>query len=405
MNCTEDQFRGILREEAADITPDSVPPLRLARREPTGPARNRTPVGRPGWRRLIIPLGAAASVTAIAVAATVFAGSGRVLQPDSAPSLWRGIPSYYLTLTGGTPQQPMQALAVRDTRSGATLTTASPSGCLPSLLSGAADDRTFAIACQLRHDGRLTNTDRLLLARFDPGTRRLSVTVMRLPLISSYSDIAISPDGTRIAVMSFTLPDPPSRESATLRVYSIATGAARTWTAANVFMLGDGVSWVRGSLLAFDFEITASGNVSHELPGSGIRLLNTNAPSGSLVGTSRLAVPTTHLPGGYLNLLSGQLAVSGNGATVATILYLQPRNPSAVEFAEFSLATGKLLRRWLPSTLGYRSVIWSDRTGKTLAVTTSLPGGPPEKIGLGVMMGDRFTLLRTPAAGAPGIAF
>lgn len=402
MNCTEDQFRSILHEEAADITADSVPPLSLPDASPhrlLGAGSRR--------RRWLVPLGAAAAVTAIAVAATVFAGSGRAVQPDSAaPSLWRGVPLYYLTLSGGTPQQPTQELVVRDTRSGATLATARPSGCLPSELSAAADDRTFAIACQLRHGGRPIKTDRLLLARFDPATRRLSVTALRLPPISSYSNIAISPGGTRIAVMSYKLPDPPSRGVATLRVYSIATGAARSWTAANVFMRGDGVSWGRGSLLAFDFETTASDyTYSPELPGSGVRLLNTNAPSGSLVGASRLVIPTTHLPGGYLNLLAGQLVVSGNGATVATILCLQPGNERAAEFAEFSVATGKLLRRWMPSAVADQSVIWSDRSGKTLVVIAPAPGGFPRKAGLGIMTDDQFTWLRPPAVGAPGIAF
>ncbi len=401
---TEDQLRSALRTVAGDITASSLPPLALPDGHRVGPSRIRAAATSPRWRRRLVPLGAAAAITAIAVAATV-AGGGRAPRPDTAaPSFWHGVPSYYLTETGGTPQQPAVEAVVRDTRSGATLATARPSGCNLSEVSAAADDRTFVIACQIRHGGRPTDQERLLLARFDPVTRRLSVTAMRLPPISFFSNIAISPDGTRIAVMSSTLPgpsDPQGRVTATLRVYSLATGRARTWTAANVILqeIG-GMSWGPGALLAFDYEATASNYVySPELPGSGIRLLNTNAPSGSLVAASRLAVPTSHLPGGYLTLELGQLAVSGNGETVATVLSLQRRNQQATEFAEFSLATGKLLRRWLPSAFNNESVIWSDVTGKILAVVGPVPGRGDAS--LGIMTGDQFT----PLPNARGIGF
>jgi hypothetical protein len=403
MNCTEDQFRGILAEEAADITAESVPLLRLPDRELTGPSRGRAGVGGPRWRWLV-PLGAAAAVATIAVAATALSGGGRAPRPGvAAPSLWHGVPSYYLAETGGGTQSPAAELVVRDTRSEATLASARPSGCNLGELSAAADDRTFAIACQLRHAGRPTDTDRLLLARFNPVTRRLSVTAMRLPLISFFSNIALSPGGTRIAVMSYTIPgarDPSARGTATLRVYSVATGAVRTWTAANVLMGGSvGVSWGPGSLLAFDYETTATNYVdSPELPGSGIRLLNVDAPPGSLVGASTLAVPTTHLPGGYLRLATGQLAVSRNGSTVATVLALQRRNQTATEFAEFSLSTGKLLRRWLPSPFDTEAVIWSNVTGKTLVAEAG--GRAPVDSRLGILTGDRFTPL--PGAGVVG---
>lgn len=401
MRCTEDQFRGILREEAADVRAETVPPLRL----PAGsPARLRGAASR--GRRWLVPLGAAAAVTAIAVAATVVADGSQAPQPDAAaPGLWHGVPAYYLLVTNDPQHRATVEAFVRDTRSGATVATAhSPGDCSFLAVSAAADDRTFVIECLL--DPRKTHSqgDRLLLARFDPVTHRLSVTATRLPLVSPNSSVAISRDGTRIAVLSANVPSAGDGKAPkqTLSVYSIATGTVRTWSGSYFVYIdpagSSGISWGPGPLLAFDYTKLADDSVySVELPGSGIRLLDTNARSGSLLGASRPAVPTAHLPGGYQQV--GEMAISGNGAIVATVLTARPGNLTGTEFAEFSLATGKLLRRWLPSADSDECVLWSDLTGKTLVAMGST-GQTWRDFGFGIMTGDRFTPL--PLAG--GIA-
>jgi hypothetical protein len=407
MTCTEDQFRSALHTVAADITESGLPPLALPDGHRAGPSRIRAAAASPRGRRWLVPLGAAAAVIAVVAAATVVAGGSRAPGPDSAaPGLWHGVPKYYLLVLG-----PTSEAVVVDTRSGVTLATAHfPKDCGVLQVSGAADDRTFAIACQLVTRRQPITRDRLFLARFDSAAGRLSVTPLRLPLISVTSNIAISRDGTRVAVL--TTPPAAYGEKAppkvTLSVYSIATGTVRTWSAAYI-STGDiqgssGVEWGPGPLLAFDYAAVARDYVnSPQLPGSGIRLLNTNAPSGSLLGASRLAVPTTHLPGGYQQV--GQMAISGNGATVATALNMRNDNELATEFAEFSLATGKLLRRWLPSAFANEFVLWSDLTGKTLAVLGPVPGRFPGNAGLGIMTGYRFTRLREPVAGTGEVAF
>jgi hypothetical protein len=405
MTCAEDQFRLALQTVAADITESSLPPLALPDDHRSGRSRTRAVVASPRGRRWLVSLGAAAAVTAIAVAATIMAGGSRAPRPvPAAPGLWHGVPAYYFAATA------LGARAVVvDTSSGVTLATARlPNGCNVVRVSAAADDRMFAIACQFLQRGGFALPDRLYLARFDPATHQLSVTPTLLPPISGTSNIAISRDGTRIAVLTtspavYAEKAPPK---VTLSVYSIATGTVRTWSAAYIAFAdiqgSSGVSWGPGPLLAFDYAAMVSNYVySPQLPGSGIRLLNTNAPSGSLLGASRLAVPTTHLPGGYQQV--GQMAISGNGATVATALNLRHGNQLATEYAEFSLATGRLLRRWLPSAFANEWVLWSDLTGKTLAVLGPVPGRSPGTVGLGIMTGDRFTRLRPPAAGIGGI--
>jgi hypothetical protein len=410
MNCTEDQFRSILREEAADVTAESVPPLWLQDREPTRLSRGRAGIGGSRGRRWLVPLGAAAAVTAIAVAATVVAGGGRVPGPDSAAQgLWHGVPKYYLAVPATWVDAPPEVVVV-DTRSGVPLAAAHLArDCGAMRASAAADDRTFAVACDLLRKGGPGPTARLYLARFDPAADRLTVIPTRLPLIPADSTIALSPSGTKIAVMSLAYrrtSDPEGQGTETLRVYSVATGTVRTWTAVNVIVGGPGtVSWGPGPLLALTYQPTATNWVSSpELPGSGIRLLNTDAPSGNLVAASKLAVPTTHLPGGYLRLGvgTGGLAVSGNGATVATTLTMKGANQGATEWAEFSLTTGTLLRRWLPSESPSDWVYWSNFSGRILIVQGIFNG----KFYVGIMTGDRFRPLpRADGMLADGAAF
>jgi hypothetical protein len=397
MNCTESQFRGFLREEAADIAEESVPPLWLPKREPAERPGSRD-VGARGRQRWLVPLGAAAAVTAIVLAATIVAGAGRPSGPTATvPGLWHGVPRYYFLVTqGGGPHQPDPKVIVDSARSGTTLATGqlrcdSFEGVQ---VSAAADDRTFAIACSVEgkpgSDGFLPA--RLYLARFDSATSRLSLTSMRLPLIPGSSSIALSPDGTRIAALFHA--GSTARATVILRVYSIATAAVRQWKATNALLAGQAaVSWVSGRRLAFVYPV-ARNFFTRQLPGSGIRLLDIDARPGSLVGASRLAVPATHLPGGYLRL--GSLAISGNGANAATVLSERSGNLSASEFAEFSLATGTLIRRWLPSQ--GETVIWSDVTGKKLAVFGQVPGPGdiPKSTYIGIMTGKEPMRLPQP---------
>jgi hypothetical protein len=384
MNCTEDQFRSILHEEAADITADSIPPLSLPDASPhrlLGAGSRR--------RRWLVPLGAAAAVTAIAVAATVFAGGSRAPRPDAAaPSLWHGVPAYYFAVTcSGRCVEPPEAV-VLDTRTGVKLATArSPKGCRFWTVAAAADDRTFAISC---FHGL---TARLFLARFDPATGRLSVTAMHLPQIPNFlGKMALSQDGTSIATLSQYVRSARAEPEVILRVYSSATGTVRIWSGAGDVLEAGGLSWGPGPLLAFGYN-TAIGPA-----GSSIRLLNTNSPSGSLLGASRVAVPQSPT-GGYAEM--GGFAVSGNGARVSTGLIRTYRHSIESEFAEFSTATDRALRRWDQFASEGYSVFWSDFTGKILVA--AFPGHGSSRFG--IMTGERFTPLPQMPKNTLSVAF
>jgi hypothetical protein len=403
MTCTEDQFRSALRTVAADISASSLAPLALPDDRRAGPSRIRAATASPRGRRWLVPLGAAAAVTAIVAAAAIIGSAGTTSRPGStAPRLWHGVPAYYLLVSTG-PYRPVPAAVVRETGSGATVATVSLGRrCGFDQVSAAADDRTFALACEFfAKKGQAMFAARLFVARFDPATDRLSVRALHLPQIPNFQGVAMSQDGTKIAVVSFASPVRVGvLPTMTVRVYSVTTGTARIWSGVGVpavFSQG-GMHWGPGPLLAFSYYSYNTRYFHWYQPGpaSGIRLLNTNAPSGSLVGASRLVVASRHLPGGYV-FLNG-FAISGNGATIATVLTGQYRHveiSTSSEFAEFSLATGKLLRLWRPAPYEDDQVLWSDRSGKTLVAQALLPA-PRGSVDprLGVLAGDRFTPLR-----------
>jgi hypothetical protein len=385
---TEDEFRSALRTVAGDITTSGLPPLALPDHR-VGPSRMRAAGVGPRARRWLVPLGAAAAVTAIVVAATIIAGGSRAPRPESAaPRLWHGVPADYFAATCNVVCRKVWLAVVIDTRSGATLaTTRSPKGCLFFAVSAAADDRTFAIACL----DDLKGTARLFLARFDPAADRLSVTALHVPQIQDFMSMALSQDGASIATLSQFVKSPKEQPEVILRVYSIATGTVRTWSGTGDVADAGGMSWGPGPLLVFG-DASALGQ-----PGGSIRLLNTNSPPGSLLGASRVVVPQS-LTGGYYE--AGGFAVSGNGATVSVALGRRYRDGIESEFAEFSMTNGRILRRWDPLVDYVESVWWSDFTGKTLVVVF-----PGHGSGFGIMNGERFTPLPKMPEGAASIAF
>ena len=400
MTCTEDQFRWALRTVAADFTEASLPPLDLPADQLARRPRMRAEVTGPRWRRWLIPLTAAAAVTVIAVAATVIGDGGKAPQPGapakpgaSAPTLWHGVPSYYFvvtSLTGRPPRGTRTELVVRQTSTGSALASLrSPKGCQFGEVSAAADDQTVALACMVGNYYR--GTARLYRARFDPATDRLSLSALHFPQIHGFQALALSQDGSRIAVTWATGPFGPTATSA-LRVYTIGGTVLRTWRGPGEIMpwpwgqvvsdwsLGD-LWWGPGSSLAFNY-------LGPDQNASGVRLLSSSGPSGSLTAASRLVVPE-YEPNGYQ--LAGT-TLSGNGAAVPAVLFRQRGNNADLEFADFATATGRMLREWRRVVDAEESVIWSNSSGNTLVVVA------PSRIGrsgtaLGIMAGTRFSPL------------
>ena len=160
-----------------------------------------------------IPNGGVAGPPAAAPVAGASASSG------ATPT---GVPEYYVAWM----QASSPYLVVGNTFTGQTIATINaPAGVfLEEVFGAAADDRTFVVTGHHRH-GTDVGTTVWYLLRIAPGSSTPArLTPLPLPVRQSYAGVALSPDGTQVAV---ALPGRP----AALRVYSTATGALlREWS-------------------------------------------------------------------------------------------------------------------------------------------------------------------------------
>ena len=203
-----------------------------------------------------------------------------------------GVPEYYVAwMQADTPY-----LVVGDTATGKQVgQVAEPHGVyLEEIYGAAADDRTF-IAMGDRLGGPDGGTAVWYLLRVDPGDRTPArLTEVSIPVRQNPAGVAISPDGTELAVALAGSP-------ATVRIYSIPTGEVlRTWSAtergalavesasaaggSSQFTAARVLRWSSdGRHLAFAWNSTA------------IRVLDASAPDGNLITSSSVvaAIGTT----------------------------------------------------------------------------------------------------------------
>jgi len=416
VNVSADQVRAATRMAAAVITADEVPPLRLDE----SPARPR--LARRTRMAWVAPLAAAAAVV-IVVAASVAAGSslarsgngqsshpGAVKQGAAAGS-YTGVPAYYVEVAN-----PSSAV-VRATATGATLariTTRTPF----VGVTGAADDRTFVLDAQRQVMGSVVQWPeqpafyllRLSASGAEESFTRLAIAA--LPKGTPVTGLALSPDGSKLAVEV----DSGNFESEMLeiRVYTLATGAFRTWFTKGSTDPVDGggftgsgvdgaqtISWTADSrTLAFDW-----GTRSYV----GVRLLDTNASGDNLITDSRLAVveanftsqstPPFQAPPAWSKDNPSQCVtdsiVSSDGSVIVCgyTTNMDARN-TTTGFIRYSTRTGKLtdifgVFKFQGQAGGDISLYWTNSTGKILIGGILTPSG----IRVGVINGQKFTPL------------
>jgi hypothetical protein len=222
----------------------------------------------------------------------------------------------------------------------------------------------------------------LYLAQFDPARKTITMRALPIPPLPASMPVAIalSPDGRELAVVVHNVTD-RMITSSTLRVYSLATGAARAWTApgfVDSLGLGEGLSWGPGGILAFEWSRTSD---PRPAAGGGIRLLDTNGPGGNLLTASRAAVPGVQPDGQYLQ---GTLALIDHGSEVVSVVGNSPVGSGVVsEFEVFSTRTGRVLRAFLPSRRVEDALLWANPAGTVIAGSAPEPdvqAGPLEWI-------------------------
>jgi hypothetical protein len=412
MNTLEDKVRLALRDTGEEISPHSVPPLRL---RGTGRARLPRIPGR--WGTWLAPLAAAAAVaavvaTSLAISATFHGhahgnGSGPALAapahraPLGPASALHLVPPYFVALSGHTRSEGDYRAVVRSTVTGRTLATVTPPQPYQvfTWVSGAADDRTFVLAAQrywyiasgqagLPAESRDNTTATVFFKlTFAPRTRSVQLTRLAVPGLIRSSDLAgmaVSPDGTRLAL--------DLRQS--IRIVRLATGATQTWTwpgsgwIGNWKSMGQTFSWSSGGrYLAFQQW------GEHFDEGMNVRMLDTTAPGTSL-GAATVILMVPYNAG---NAVTGNSFLTPDGTKVVAAASYSPQGPPSgySQVTEYSARTGRpvLAEDLFSGSVGWQEVLWAGPHGNALVVSD--PRGKKTQYGhnnvLGVLAGNKFT--------------
>jgi hypothetical protein len=376
----DDRIRTAIQATAATVR--EIPPLALPADEPDlappdlaqpGPARQRAQPPRPGrrgWGNWLIPLAAAVAVIAVAVTLVAVRGLGAGHASGPVPTQTSGapasLPRYGVALTQTTARMlpkwggaaiTVSDLSVIDTHTGKRVALVKhPANYGFTAVSGAADDRTFALDASsynlepLPGTGSMVDVRSFYLLRIAPGSSqsakltRLSIPVQ--PGDATVDGFALSPDGRTLAVMEWcTTPGACYRGSpGTLRLYSVATGQAeRTWTwgalpypipavsGSDSFSNNDaGLTWLAGGrTLAFTYYAHGQAPV--------VRTLDTTRQGGDLVAASRpVFTPPASGPDACRVAM-----LTADGRTVVCAAQYQSGKAGTLEIDAYSAATGR----------------------------------------------------------------
>jgi hypothetical protein len=394
-------------EELAAAFHDHADPVTRTALDPAGIFRRGTRARR---RRAAIRVAAAgAAATALAVVVTVAnLGAGPAPGPTRGPgaaprppgllldaavtgplpagAAALGMPRYYVTTDHSHP-----VAEVRASATGKLLATvALPRTIDPktSQIAAAGNGRTFALA--LLSFPR-TRFYRLQVAGGGRSARLTGLNAAPLPAGEYADGIAVSPDGSRLAVAI----QRSGGQHGTVEVVSLATGATRTWTTAQAGIPA-GVSWAGSHTLGFFWEGTGAAQ-----GGSGLWTLDTAAPGNRLLSGRRVLPAST----GGDAVQYAQLTAAGT--VVAAVTYdgtaHVSRGTVVGGIVELSAGTGRPSRTLLLEHAAYSAdpgqpgwyitpclLAAADRTGSHLLVScdrfgrldrgrfTALPGAAPQ---------------------------
>lgn len=264
---------------------------------PAGRGRDRR------WRSWLT-LGAAGVVAALVIALVIIkelpngsaAAPSPSASPSSAASVTSGtppgennVPEYYVALMPAEKSY----LDVSNAFTGQRIATvAAPDGVtLAGVYGTADDDRTFIVTGDRLSDAKAATVWYVLLIA-PQATTRARLTPLPIPVSQRPAGVALSPDGTKVAV---ALPGSP----ATLRVYSVPAGVLlREWSAttAGEITMEKGQSGA-GQFAATTLRWSSDGQqLAFGWNASTIRVLNATAPDGNLLASTRLlgAIGTTY---------------------------------------------------------------------------------------------------------------
>jgi dipeptidyl aminopeptidase/acylaminoacyl peptidase len=329
-----------------------------------------------------------------------------------------GVPAYYVALITANPRSDVQndlassswtdtAAELRSTRTGAVLAKVTPPRPYVSFtgVTAAADDRTFVVSAQgpLHSFGVPSYpAQRFFVLRIDPAARdgaRMTLTALPagyVPAGDGIHDMALSPDGTRLAADIGA--DPPFTQA--LYVFDLATGTERAWsfkTCASCHPSSGGLGFGGTNVDALSW--TADGkHVAFVGPNragwpahSTVRLLDVTLPGSDLLADSRpIASPP---PGTQLNDVSWRGAIITPDGRTVVIVEEDASNSAPLKVRDrllkISVATGRVtVVNDLNVLAGYlyEQVMYSDASGSVLVVSGARKGWTA-----GILRGDRYT--------------
>jgi hypothetical protein len=388
-----DKLRAALRETADEI-PAEAPPLRLS---PQPRAGQNGPL--PGWRAWAAPLAAAALViTAVAASLTV-AGSLKHQPGAAGQSAGQyGVPAYYVALITAKPRSDVEndadsssftdtAAELRSTQTGAVLAKVTPPKPYVSFtgVTGAADDRTFVLSAQGPDPARATfynPAQRFFLLRIDPAARagaRMTLTALPagyVPAGDAIHDMALSPDGTRLAADIGN--DPPFADA--LDVFDLATGTERAWSiraCARCVPDSGGMPYIGVNTDALSW--TADGQDVAFIVSNMVRLLDIRAAGPDLLTDSKTVVTWT-TPANQPDEWRGAI-ITPDGRAVLGIEQLEslgPNPPIREHLASWSTATGRqtavLNNLNALKRSEFEQILYTSDDGSVLVLTYLRPG-------------------------------
>ena len=419
MNALEERLSRELRAESEKITPDSIVDLRLPGQ--TKPALRRRGTQRwPAWAK---PLAAAAAVVAVIVGTVAVVRAIPSTTPAAGPSgSYSSAPAYYaygIQASLGKSKFSVvdsRYIKVRSTATGKLLTTVSPPEPYNdfSLLTAAANDSTFVFgAVRYARQGGRNNWDivpgmpmKFLMLSITPGggTQLSTLSLPETLTMGQTATIALSPDGSRLAVAYGG-----SGQAAVVQVITLATGSTRQWVLPHSswtpWIWAEGAWAANGRTMAFEWRLDelvmpgkrygpAATADSATADSTQVRLLDTAAPGTSLASSRLLAL---HTPAGSASPLRPFLTPAGT-ELICFVRVQGPHNSRhwSGELAVYSTRTGALLRTLDPwaSELGgypYQIVAWSNFSGSQLIVLQPRN----DHYILGVLTGNTFTATRS----------
>jgi hypothetical protein len=395
----QNELAAAFREQADPVTATAVGTAGIFRRAVRARRHRRMAAGAASVMAVVaVAAGVSvASRTARPVLSPVDQPPGLLLEaavtgPPPVQAALSGMPPYYVTADHGSP-----VAEVRDSASGNTLSaTALPQGIDPKMskITAAGDGRAFVLALSFPQT-------RFYLMRVAADGRSAQLTPLNIPPLpagESANDIALSADGSKLAVaVQFS-----GGQQGAVEAVSLATGAVRTWTTAQTGMPW-ALSWAKGGReLGFFWQDSGLAAGSTLTTTSGLWVLDTTAPGSNLMSGRRIVPEFT----GGDDVQSAVLTPDGS-AVIASVTYDGTghvgRGTVVGGIAELSAQTGYPLRTLIAERAAYSAAPdghggWSieacdlagaDATGNHLLVScdsfgrldhgrfTALPGSAP----------------------------